>query len=266
MQQVFPGFEGVRGSWDEEDVLVTVKAYPNPSEKYRETSCVAGIRLRDQKWIRIHPVPFRLLPGDQRFRKFTIIKATVSRSNDPRVESHRYFLDKDIQHVRRIEPTKAGWRERNQILMPLRSSNAEELSASDPYEISLGLVRVRSIDQLILEPQQDGWTPAQQRKLMRLSRFPQSVPQLERPPYEVYYRWHCDNPDCRGHRMKVLDWEVLESVRRWAKEYDDDFEVKFREKYEDFMSNRDLHFFLGTMLRWPKNWTIVGLYYPPAGV
>jgi len=31
------------------EVFVTVKTYPNPSKKYRETVCVAGIDLRNYR-------------------------------------------------------------------------------------------------------------------------------------------------------------------------------------------------------------------------
>jgi hypothetical protein len=49
-----PGYERVR-------VLIAVKTYPNPSSKYEETVCVAGIQLdRGQpEWIRLYPVRFR---------------------------------------------------------------------------------------------------------------------------------------------------------------------------------------------------------------
>jgi len=44
----------------EAKVLITVKAYPKPSGKYEELVCTAGL-LNGNDWIRIYPVPFRLL-------------------------------------------------------------------------------------------------------------------------------------------------------------------------------------------------------------
>ena len=44
----------------EAKVLITVKAYPKPSGKYDELVCTAGL-LDGKDWIRIYPVPFRLL-------------------------------------------------------------------------------------------------------------------------------------------------------------------------------------------------------------
>jgi len=43
-------------------ILVAVKAYPNPSSKYVETVCCAGIDLSTNQWIRLYPIPFRLDP------------------------------------------------------------------------------------------------------------------------------------------------------------------------------------------------------------
>ena len=38
---------------EKKTVLVTVKAYPNPSKKYGETVCVAGIDLERNTLIRL---------------------------------------------------------------------------------------------------------------------------------------------------------------------------------------------------------------------
>jgi len=38
-------------------VLITVKAYPNPSTRYGETVCVAGIDIDKKEWVRLYPVP-----------------------------------------------------------------------------------------------------------------------------------------------------------------------------------------------------------------
>lgn len=56
-------------------VLVTVKASPQPSEKYGDTVCVAGTLMDpdNPRWIRLYPVPFRYLDGDQQFNKYAVI-------------------------------------------------------------------------------------------------------------------------------------------------------------------------------------------------
>jgi hypothetical protein len=53
-------------SLDQVKVLITVKTYPLPSNKYQELVCTAGV-LEDGRWIRIYPIPFRSLPQNRQF-------------------------------------------------------------------------------------------------------------------------------------------------------------------------------------------------------
>ena len=55
-----------------------------------------------------------------------------------------------------------------------------------------------------------------------------------------------------------------EAYRRWRDEYDDEWEIALRRKFEDEMIHkRDTHFYVGTVHNHPKEWIIVGLFYPP---
>ena len=60
------------------------------------------------------------------------------------------------------------------------------------------------------------------------------------------------------------DWEMGQAYRSWRRQYGDNWEQKFRQKFEtDMMSRYDTHFYVGTVHRYPRNWIIVGLFYPP---
>jgi len=50
----------VQTPYERKKVLITVKAYPQPSRSYDELVCTAGI-LEDGSWIRIYPVPFKFI-------------------------------------------------------------------------------------------------------------------------------------------------------------------------------------------------------------
>ena len=63
---------GICLSLETKTVLVTVKAYPNPSRKYTETVCCAGIDIDTKKWIRLYPIPYRDLDESQKFKKYNI--------------------------------------------------------------------------------------------------------------------------------------------------------------------------------------------------
>lgn len=67
-----------------ERVLVTVKAYPKPSNKYDELVCTAGI-TEDGSWVRIYSIPLQELE----FSKFDWIELNLkNRSDDFRPETY----------------------------------------------------------------------------------------------------------------------------------------------------------------------------------
>lgn len=103
-------------------IMITVKTYPELSNKYRETSCVAGIRL-DQgapRHVRLFPVPFRLLAEDAQFSKYSIIEVDVEphgQKRDSRPERLRPDLA-TLEFVGSVPPD-AGWKKRYQYVEPL---------------------------------------------------------------------------------------------------------------------------------------------------
>lgn len=60
-------------------IYILVKTYPTISEKYSELVCTAGV-LEDGSWIRLYPIPFRLLNDDQKYPKYTWIEVNVERN------------------------------------------------------------------------------------------------------------------------------------------------------------------------------------------
>jgi hypothetical protein len=89
--------------------------------------------------------------------------------------------------------------------------------------------------------------------------------ELEKVPFKFKYQFTCDDPKCQTHTLSCTDWEMGASWRSWRDKYGPDlWEDKFREKYErELVHDRDLHFFVGTIHQHPKEWIIVGLFYPP---
>ena len=84
---------------------------------------------------------------------------------------------------------------------------------------------------------------------------------LEKLPYDFRYEFRCADPNCTGHRMLCTDWDMGESYRRWQRQYGDQWEPKFRLRYEDEMIGKnDTHFYVGTVHRHPDAWIIVGLF------
>ena len=78
------------------EILILVKAAPQPSTTYGETVCVAGLLGPAERptWIRLYPVPFRYLDGDRQFGKYQLIQVTTrSAGGDKRRESHKIVAD-----------------------------------------------------------------------------------------------------------------------------------------------------------------------------
>jgi len=109
------------------------------------------------------------------------------------------------------------------------------------------------------------WTPQQLTNLDQTMLFHSGpTEKLEKIPHKFKYRFRCNDPHCNGHNMSCTDWEMGESYRRWRDEYDEEWESALRQKYEDEMIHkRDTHFYVGTVHKHPKEWIIVGLFYPP---
>ena len=74
-------------------VCILVKAYPQPSQRYQETVCVAAV-TEDHRLLRLYPIRFRHLAEEQRFGRFDWVETEMTRaSDDPRPESFRIKED-----------------------------------------------------------------------------------------------------------------------------------------------------------------------------
>src|SRR5580692_10906382 len=75
-------------SWDHtKRALIVVRTYPVPVPLGVESSCTAAI-TETGEWLRLFPVPWRLLPSDQRFRKYQQVELTIRKAeDDARLES-----------------------------------------------------------------------------------------------------------------------------------------------------------------------------------
>jgi hypothetical protein len=70
-------------------------------------------------------------------------------------------------------------------------------------------------------------------------------------------KWSCDRPDCPGHDMSILDWEVYELQRKIG-DYDSLERVRSRLTSPEY----NVGFFLGNFRLHPTAFSIGGLWYP----
>ena len=81
--------------WIKKRVLIVVRTYPTPAKSTIEASCTAAIS-EDNQWIRMFPVPARLMEHDKRFKKWQWIDVSLLKApSDSRLESYKLNSDFD---------------------------------------------------------------------------------------------------------------------------------------------------------------------------
>lgn len=257
-----------------ERILILCKTYPSPSAKYAETSCVAGMDEQG-KLIRLYPVPFRLIGDDKQFKKWQWITVRLEKSrNDHRPESHKLYVD-TIECDDAALPTSDYWLARRHWLdnLPVFESFAAVEAARQAHGATLALLRPGRIVGLDITPvNSPDWTEDEKAKLVSLQHQADlfddtdkgSVAQLRKLPYDFHYRYECMTPEGPvEHRLKIVDWEIGALYWNVRKDHGSNWEKPFREKLQTFMPAQDLMFLLGTIHRFPDQWLLISLIYPP---
>ena len=81
-----------------ERILVVVKTYPVASTRYVELACTAGFN-EDGSWVRLYPIPFRLLELEKQYKKYQWITVNLKKNKkDFRPES--FSVDSDSIEIR----------------------------------------------------------------------------------------------------------------------------------------------------------------------
>ena len=246
--------------------LIVVRTYPVPEEDGVESSCTAAV-TENGEWLRLFPMPYRYLPQNQRFQKYQWIEVTVTKSSDPRPESYRP-KDDSIKILSSPLPSDNNWQARKNVLFPLKAPSlcALDRRREQNGHPTLGFFRPKTIERLqVVAAVPPDWTAAQL-AILRQEHLFQKRPsrELEKIPFYFRYQFSCDDDTCTGHALMCTDWEMGESYRSWRQQYGEEWEEKFRQRYEtEMIHERDTHFFVGTFKQYPWSWIIIGLFYPP---
>jgi hypothetical protein len=260
-------------------VFILVKTYPTISEKYSELVCTAGV-LEDGTWIRLYPMPFRLLNDDQKYPKYTWIEVNTERNtSDFRAESFRPDITTMVVEPK---PSKANWDERRRIIFKNKSvyTNLQALisEAKSSAKTSLAIFKPTKILGFVIEPDNRDWdskklaslqSQSQQLNLFKtLEEIEEEFRVVQKIPYKFSYQFEDDSG--KRSKMMIEDWEIgmlyLHCLWR-ANNNETDAIAKVKEKYHDSFLKRDLYFFLGTTKKFhniaPNPFIIIGVYYPP---
>lgn len=230
-----------------------------------EVSCTAGV-TDEVTWIRLFPIPFRYLEGQQQFSKYQWIEVDAKKcSSDPRLESFEIDID-SLKVTGESLPTENAWKARKEIILPLAAPSLCYLKRTRKETgATLGIFKPKTIHKFVIEPDTPDWTPEQRENLLQQSIYDKHLLQpLEKIPYKFSYKFTCDDTQCTGHQLMCVDWELGQAYRAWREEYGGNWEWPIVNRFEiDMILGRDTHFFVGTMRGHTDVWIIVGLFYPP---
>ena len=262
-----------------ERLLVTVKTYPTLSTKYGETVCTAAVR-EDGSWVRLYPVPFRMLNEKEQYRKYDWLECSlVHHKSDHRPESFRPIDNAELQAVGHLD-TSDKWRERKRILLntaPVYDRLDEVVAAAKANEMSLCVFKPTRVKDFVWESEDPDWDEGHLRKmranqgqlsLLEDNEWRKTFKVIPKLPYSFSYRF--EDSTGRSSKLLILDWEI--GALYWnclASSEGDEAKAleKVRQKYLDQFVTTDLHFFLGTTQRWhfvaPNPWLIVGVFPAP---
>lgn len=263
-------------------VLILVKTYPTLSKKYSELVCTAGI-TEDYQWIRIYPIPFRLLEYEKKYQKYQWIDVDlIKNTSDPRPESHKI---KNIDMIRLLNKinTKNNWEERRQLLLDnlIIYKNLEEIiEKANKNELSLVLFKPSRIIDFVIEKSEPEWDNELVKKINNDIKQPElfdtevekqakeTFELVNKVPYKFSYKFSDETG--KESCLMIEDWEIGQLYWNCLKSSNNNTEIaveKVKQKYLTEFQRKDIYLFLGTTRQfhgWAKNpFVIIGVFYPP---
>lgn len=262
-------------------ILILVKTYPSLSKKYGELVCTAGIK-EDGTWIRLYPIPFRLLEYEKRYRKYQWIKVTIEKNkSDPRPESYIIINNESIELLNVID-TKNKWEKRKELLnkTPVYEDLSQLIEQANKNILSLAVFKPKEIKDFKILKTEREWDKEKMKQIEQNIKQPdlfsseeeiylkETFKLVKKIPYIFSYTF----TDLTGKisTLMIEDWEIGQLYWNCLKETNNDEKKALqmvKNKYFNEFLNKDLLLFLGTTRQhhgWAKNpFVITGVFYPP---
>jgi hypothetical protein len=255
-------------------VLITVKTYPTISKKYDELVCTAGV-TEDGKWVRIYPIPFRILDYVNQYKKYEWVEVDIVKNkSDFRPESYRLVnidVENPIKVVGKID-TNNNWQARKDIVLKKVYNNMEELineAKNKNICTSLAVFKPNKIIDFVWEEVERDWDKNKTEKLKQLNLFKDNskFEVVKKLPYKFSYKF--EGVDGIERKLMIEDWEVGALYWNLFNKHKDEIKAceDVKKKYfDDFAKTKDLHFFLGTAqvhhFVGKNPFMIIGAFYP----
>ena len=254
-----------QAEWEEVEVFVVVKTYPNASRKYQEVVCTAAI-TEEGEWIRLYPIQFRQMEKERQFNKYTWVKTRIKRATRDR-RSDSYYPDMDNFEIIRCISTEDNWYERKKIVYPTLSKSLEEIKGQFKEKgKSLGIFKPLEITDLKIVKNKDSSRANPSENVQGSLFVPEPPKELESIPYDFKYVFKCDDFGCKGHTMIILDWEINQAFRKWTRIYGSEEAALEKIRYRWFEDicgpDKDTHLIVGNHNRFFHSFMVLGVFYP----
>jgi hypothetical protein len=207
-------------------------------------------------------VGYRELLQEKRFSKYEVVRLRARKHGS---DHRRETWTPDTNSIERGEFIKPGgaWLARRELVEPLLGPTMCQLHRGRRKNgpgPSLGLVRPSRVRGLRVTLETE-WSSGQLGTVGQ-GNLLTSKTELVKPHHAFSYRYDCEEPGCKGHTQKIVDWEHGESYRSWPQTGEalvDAITAKWLGMCE---GKREPFFFVGDQHMRPGQFLVLGVFYP----
>ena len=233
-------------------LTILVKALPQPSKKYGETVCCAGV-TPDGSWRRMYPIRYRHLAGESAFSRWDLVRFRYSTpKQDKRPESCN-VEEESIEIVGKMPPG-----ERSRLLNPLVLASVGEASRQGK---TLALIRPRN-PRFFYKRKSSEALADERAAYMRAARqgslLDKELETLQPSPYEFRFRFGDDEAE---HDYANGDWEAHAMYFNGRKRGRSEAEVLgwMDETFNVEYPAKGMTFAVGNQAKRPHVWQLLGV-------
>lgn len=220
-----------------------------------------------RKLIRIYPIRYRYLEGENQFAKYQWISAKIKKAgSDSRPES--FNIVEDTIELGTVIPPGKDWSERaNWVLDPrnIYASLEDLQEAQSRQNTSLGIIKPEKISKFNIDkksPSDIQQAELKKENVLRQLGLFEEKKDLEIIPYRFVLHFECDNSECPRHEISILDWEFAQLYRKVKKSRI--WKKKIEDKVAEICGDeRDTYLIMGNMAGRRHTFCILGFFYPP---
>lgn len=233
-----------------ERVVVLVKALPQPSKRYGETVCCAGL-TSDGSWRRLYPVRFRHLE-ESAFDRWQWISYRWEWPRDDKRQESRRIHENSI-HPERLMPC----RERARLI-----AKVERLSTTDARNRGESLCILKSQNSRFywrkktltaIRKEKESYEIAAR----QLSLLDRELQAYQPAPYE--FKFKITDQD-GGHDFSCQDWETHAAFWKLSGRYGEEKALQHLTRiYNEEYPRKGFRFALGTVKKRPEQWLLLGV-------